>query len=249
MESVERDGVPRRSKQRGDARAGSGSEASARAEGKTTPKKRPRLSPGDVTAAAILVADADGLDAVSIRRVAAELDVRPMSLYTHFSSKDELLSSMAEKGIEEMLVQEPLPDDWREAVALLARRMYGAFVAHPWHIQIFTQKLRFGPNATRLAKQAARAFGGLPVESSEVWLLQGTVNDFVLGHSLRAVTTPSSDDFEKEISKTDVVEFPELSSLGDSIKARVTPERFELGLEIVLDGIEQRILRDQPGSR
>ena len=221
---------------------GNGSGTPSGVEG-TAIAKRARLSPEAITAAAIAIADAEGLDAVSIRRVAAALGARPMSLYTHLSSKEELLASMAERGIEEMLIRQPLPEDWREAVAALARRMYGAYLAHPWHIRLFTQKLRFGPNATKLAKQQARAVASLRLEAPEVWLALGTVNDFVLGHSLRAVTVPEAEEVAKAISPTDVVEFPELSTLGDSVAERVTSDRFERGLEIMLDGIESRFLR------
>lgn len=210
---------------------------------------RGRLSADAITAAAIRVADIDGLEAVSIRRVAAELDARPMSLYTHFSSKDDLLSSMAENGIERILVQQKLPDDWRVAVALIARRMYAVFISHPWHVKLYTQKLYFGPNATRLAKQMARAVAELPLEPPEVWLIMGTVNDYVLGHSLRAVTTPGGAELRQAISKTDVVEFPELSSLENSFEARVTTERFEAGLQMVLDGVEQSFAPREPDAR
>ena len=78
-----------------------------------------RLTPETIVAAAIDIADAEGLDAVSIRRVAAKLDARPMSLYGHISSKDDLLASMADRVTEEMLVRKPLPEDWREAIALV----------------------------------------------------------------------------------------------------------------------------------
>ncbi len=61
-------------------------------------KKRRRLSPEAITEAAIRLADAEGLEAVSIRRVAAELDARAMSLYDHFASKRELLAVDGRRG-------------------------------------------------------------------------------------------------------------------------------------------------------
>ena len=74
------------------------------------------LSRADVVAAALALADAEGLEAVSIRRVAAELGVRPMALYTHIASKDDLVALMLHEMSGELLVPEPLPDDWREAL-------------------------------------------------------------------------------------------------------------------------------------
>jgi AcrR family transcriptional regulator len=216
--------------------------ASRGGNGRRATKGGRRLSLGAITKTAIQIADSDGLDAVSIRRVAAELGARPMSLYGHISSKDDLLASMANEVIQEMLVQQPLPEDWREAIAAIARRMYAAFVRHPWVVLLFIRQARFGPNATKQAKQMARGLSSLRLEPSDVWLLQGTVNDYVLGHSLRAVAPPSAGELADAISDTDVVEFPELAALKGTLRSRASAERFELGLQTVLDGVERRFL-------
>jgi AcrR family transcriptional regulator len=204
--------------------------------------RRRRLTLQTITATAIDIADAEGLDAVSIRRVAAELDARPMSLYGHISSKDDLLTSMADQVTEEILVRKPLPEDWREAVASIARRHYVTFMAHPWVVFLYAQRASFGSNATRLAKQMARAVAGLSLEPRDVWVLLGTVNDYALGYSLRAVATPMGSDLADAISQIDVVEFPELAALQETLRSRSSSDRFELGLQIVLDGIERRFV-------
>ena len=205
-------------------------------------KKRRRLSQEGITEAAIRLADAEGLDAVSIRRVAAELDARAMSLYDHFASKDELLASMTDEVVGEMLVSQPLPEAWREAVAVSARKMYAAFAAHPWLIFVFAKRPRPGPNGVKVAKHAARALATLPLEQSDVWNVQGIVNDYVTGYSFRTVATPNPEDMEAAIAASDVVEFPELSALPDNLRSRSSIERFDLGLQTVLDGIERRFL-------
>ena len=209
-------------------------------------KKRQRLSPEAITEAAIRLADAEDLGAVSIRRVAAELDARAMSLYDHFASKRELLASMADEVVGEMLVSQPLPDDWREAVAVSARSMYAAYARHPWAIFVTAERLRPGPNSVELAKQMARALASLPLEHGDVWQVQGIVNDYVIGYSFRTVGGPNPEDMEAAIAASDVVEFPELAALPDNLRNRSSIERFELGLQTVLDGIERRFL-DRPG--
>jgi hypothetical protein len=205
-------------------------------------KKRRRLSPEAITEAAIRLADAEGLDAVSIRRVAAEFDARAMSLYDHFASKSELLASMTDEVVGEMLVSQPLPEGWRDAAAVSARKMYAAFAAHPWLIFVFAQRPSPGPNSVKVAKQGARAFATLPLERSDVWNVQGIVNDYVVGYSFRTVASPEPEDMEAAIAPSDVVEFPELAALPDNLRSRSSIERFELGLQTVLDGIEQRFL-------
>lgn len=194
---------------------------------------------------AIRLADAEGLDAVSIRRVAAELDARAMSLYDHFASKDELLASMTDHAVGEMLVSKPLPEAWREAVAASARKMYGAFAAHPWLISVFAKRPSPGPNSAKLAKQQARAVTALPLEPGDVWNVLGIVNDYVVGYSFRIGATPNPEDMEAALAASDVVEFPELAALPDNLRTRSSIERFELGLQTVLDGIERQFL-DRP---
>ena len=209
-------------------------------------KKRRRLSPESIVEAAIRLADAEGLEAVSVRRVAAELDGRAMSLYDHFASKRELLASMTDEVVGEMLVFQPLPEAWREAVAVSARTMYAAYAAHPWAIFAAAQRVGPGPNGVKLAKQMARALATLPLEHGDVWQVQGIVNDYVIGYSFRTVGTVNPEDMEAAIAASDVAEFPELAALPDNLRNRSSMDRFELGLQTVFDGIERRFL-DRPG--
>lgn len=205
-------------------------------------KKRQRLSPEAITEAAIRLADGEGLEAVSIRRVAAELDARAMSLYDHFASKSELLAAMVDEVVGEMLVSRPLPEAWREAVSITARKMYAAYARHPWAIFAAAERLAPRPNAVRLAKQMARGVATLPLQHGDVWNVQGIVNDYVIGCSFRIVASPNPEDMKTAIAAADVVELPELASLPDNLRTRSSIERFELGLQTVLDGIERRFL-------
>lgn len=92
---------------------------------------RGRLRDEGLVRTAIALADAEGLDAVSMRRVAAELGVVPMALYKHVGGKEELVNAMVDATLREIDVLES-PSDWRPAVrarVLAARRVQ---LAHPW---------------------------------------------------------------------------------------------------------------------
>jgi AcrR family transcriptional regulator len=204
-------------------------------------KRRPALTPEAILAAAIRFADDDGLEAVSIRRIAAEIDARPMSLYDHFANKEALLGAMSDEVVGEVLIDPPLPEGWREALGAISRRLYAMLVRHPWLVFVTGKYPRFGPNSERQAAQFAEAMSGLSLESAEMWVLVGTVNDYVLGHSLRAVTIPKPEHLDDVIAEPAIETIPELASLPDYLRTRASIERFEAGLEAVLDGIERQL--------
>jgi len=84
-----------------------------------------------IVAAGIAVADAEGLGALSMRRVAAELGAGPMSLYRHVRDKDELVLQMMDAAISEVALPEP-PADWHEGLEIAARALWTGFRRHPW---------------------------------------------------------------------------------------------------------------------
>ncbi|WP_182883583.1 TetR/AcrR family transcriptional regulator C-terminal domain-containing protein [Microbispora sp. H10949] len=90
------------------------------------------LTPARITSAAIAVADAEGLGAVSMRRVAAELGVATMSLYRHVADKDALVLRMMEEIFARMRFPDEPPRDWRGRIELAARLLWVTFRRHPW---------------------------------------------------------------------------------------------------------------------
>src|SRR4051794_35051184 len=98
--------------------------------------RRPRFTRAQIAATALAIADADGFEAVSMRRVAAELGAGTMTLYHYVTTKDDLLALMDDAIMAEVLVpDDELPlDDWRTAVSMISRNSRDAFVRHPWAI-------------------------------------------------------------------------------------------------------------------
>lgn len=203
---------------------------------------RTKLCTQAIVDTAITIADVDGLDAVSIRRVAAVLDVRPMSLYTHIVSKDELLSLMVNELMGTLIIEAPLPDDWREALSVIAHRIFRMYASHPWVLALLARRPRPGPNVTEQAKQLARAVESLRLPPDEMWTLLSIFNDYILGHALRVATTGVTSDFVKNLSEQDRAELPEVAALVNTEETRRSGEVFELGLQVVLDGLEHRFV-------
>jgi AcrR family transcriptional regulator len=140
----------------------------------------------EVVRAAVRIADAEGIEAVSMRRLAEELGVATMTPYTHVSSKDELLDLMRDEVASEMLVPEPLPGEWRPALAAIARRTKGAYTAHPWALDSLPRRPRGRINKMRHIEQSIRVVQMLGVKGPTGRAVLSAVDDYVLGYCLRA---------------------------------------------------------------
>ncbi|MFF2923507.1 GntR family transcriptional regulator [Streptomyces celluloflavus] len=102
--------------------------------------RRPRETDGGlnrerVVRAGIKVADAEGLRALSMRRVAAEFGVSSMALYRHVANKDELVLLMADAAFADVVLPDPAPDGWRGRMEAGARLQWRLYQRHPWLAQ------------------------------------------------------------------------------------------------------------------
>lgn len=92
----------------------------------------PGLTTARIVSAAVAIADAEGLAALSMRHVATELEVATMSLYRHVGDKDDLILRMMDAVFEEWTPPVETPSDWRERVERVSRAMWERFRRHPW---------------------------------------------------------------------------------------------------------------------
>jgi AcrR family transcriptional regulator len=113
-----------------------------------------------IVAAAIALADEGGLEAVSLRKVAARLDVGPMRLYGYVSTKKDLFDLMVDEVYAEMLPEEQ-PGDWREALRVRAVRTRQATLRHEWLADLLGGRPTLGPNALAVSEATLAALDGL----------------------------------------------------------------------------------------
>ena len=108
---------------------------------------RARLSTGAVVDAAVRLADGEGLDAVTVRRLATELGTSTMSVYTHVNSRDDLLVLMADavRLADESGRTVTAADDWEQAVRGLAADELALLLAHPWLLDVSDERVALGP--------------------------------------------------------------------------------------------------------
>ncbi|MEV4564077.1 TetR/AcrR family transcriptional regulator C-terminal domain-containing protein [Nonomuraea sp. NPDC049419] len=226
---------------------------------KPAPPRRPALTREAIVAAAVVLADAEGLDAVSIRRVATELGARTMTLYSYIERKEDLLALMADEIAAEAHADEPLPDDWREALLLLARLERALVRRHPWRVDLISQRVAVGPNGLRHVEQKLAAIGKLGVDRLTAWRILAAFNDYMTGFVIRetleraAPRAAGISEAERaalaEPHVRELIAGGEFPLLGPMIEHGVqgVDDNFERGLCWVLDGIEAH-LRDRPPS-
>lgn len=147
-----------------ETRVGSGTVVSA------TPRRRvAKPAPGreNLVRAAIAIADAEGLDALSMRRLAAEFGIGPMSLYRHVSTKDELVAWMSDAVFGDDPLPDPGPDGWRARLELVSRLQWRLVRRHLWLPRVisFTRPL-LAPNAMAHTEWTLRALDGLDLPAA-----------------------------------------------------------------------------------
>lgn len=132
-----------------------------------------------IVAAAVALADEGGLDAVSLRKVAARLDVGPMRLYGYISTKEELFDLMVDEVHAEILPEEP-PGDWREALRGHAHRTRQAALRHEWLADLLGGRPALGPNALAVTESTLSALDGLADIDTVMRAVQ-TVGAYTIG--------------------------------------------------------------------
>jgi AcrR family transcriptional regulator len=220
------------------------------------------LSRTDIVATAVAIADAEGTDAVSIRRIARELRAGPMSLYWHVSSKEELHLLMLEQVQAEIEAAQP-SGDWRGDLRAYAGSTRAALLRHPWAVDFLGMGPPTGPNDARNMERLLGAVDGLGLDpATTMWSLM-TVGTYVLGAVLREIqetrwhraiadsrTGMSEAEIERHVAEfargiRDSGAYPHIAQLldigFDADAPETRDERFEFGLSCVLDGIAARI--------
>ncbi|ASO21770.1 Tetracycline repressor protein [Actinoalloteichus hoggarensis] len=215
-----------------------------------TARDRQGLSRGRIVAAAIEIADAEGLDAVSMRRIADHLGSGTMSLYRHVSGKDDLTVAMTDAVTSAYAYPDADGLDWRSRMHLLARHDWDMYEAHPWLLFAdMTATPPFGPAGLRAMEWALAALEplGLSLEESARAIM--TVNKFLQGSARselseradagRADADPGSR-WQERLTSVDLTDHPRLRELATLQRVGAGRSWFESGLELILDGIEAR---------
>ena len=207
---------------------------------------RAKLSKERIVDAAMELADRRGVEALTIRALAAELGSKPMTLYTHVDGKETLLDLMVERVFSEIdLPPESL--EWREAIQARCRSARTALVCHPWAVPLLESRRSPGPELLRHheAMLATLERGGLPLPL----MAHGyaILDSFVYGFAIEEANLPDLGGDGLSEAAADIAqafmtgEYPQLTRLAMEHVARPDYSfgaSFDVGLDMILDGLE-----------
>ena len=207
--------------------------------------RRQRVAHGTLSRAAIVeaawvVLRREGVQALSIRTVAAELGVGAMSLYRHFETKEELVDAIADRAAE-LVVPPATTGDWRARVRQLFVALHETLRRHPELVALRRRRPVLSSGALRFTEAALAALrqGGLdgPEAVRAYRLLYLHVLAFA-AFGPGATDADEGEDTRRALASLPAAEYPNLVALaGDAAEAMVDQQVFGTGLDLLLDGL------------
>src|SRR5690349_19181382 len=234
-----------------------------KARGSQPPRRDRGLSREERVSAAIAVADAEGPDAISMRRIARDVGAGVMSLYWYVASREELLDLRLDAIEAEIEVPEPT-GDWRADLGAFAHRTRAALRRHGWAVEFIGTRPPSGPNDVRNLERLLSLLDGIGVDDYQVVMgIFMTVATFVIGAVIReaqevrfqaeqerveASMTPEEVQAEHERFRSWFEASGRYPHIARLMEAGVDPddpntreERFQFSLDCVLDGMAARL--------
>ncbi|HEY6499038.1 MAG TPA: TetR/AcrR family transcriptional regulator C-terminal domain-containing protein [Streptosporangiaceae bacterium] len=219
------------------------------------PTARIPMAPDRIVAAAIRVADAEGLAALSMRRVAAEIGAAPMSLYRHVADKDDLVVQMMNTVFAQTRLPDPPPDGWRPRLELAGHTLWAMFRAHPWLASALSlTRPQVMPDALPFTEWLLTALDGHGLELSTMFTTYLMLINYVRGTAVNleaeaeaeAATGLNSEEWlqtqeAKFWSSLPPGGYPRFQRLISEEYDFSLDQIFEFGLQRLLDGLDALI--------
>ncbi|MFI5894388.1 TetR/AcrR family transcriptional regulator [Actinoplanes sp. NPDC051513] len=217
------------------------------------------LSRDQIVQAALRIVKVEGIDGVSMRRIAAEFDTGPSSLYAHVTNKDELLQLMFDEICGLMPIPVLEPARWKEQILEMARAGHQVLLDHNDLARAALATIPTGPNALRISEAMLGTMlaGGVPprvaswamdriflyitADAYEMSIWRGEVG--VAGSGRENFVVELGNDLVSYFEQLPEEEFPNLRKHAKDMVGGGTDERFELGLAMLVDGLDKYVTK------
>jgi AcrR family transcriptional regulator len=210
---------------------------------------RSRLSRERVLKVAIAHADAGGLDALSMRKLAEELDVAPMALYRHMANKEDLIDGMVDVVFSEVGLPSVGPD-WRTAMRRRAMSLRDVLARHRWAIGLMESRRNPGPANLRHHDAVIGSLRASGFDMALVAHAYSVLDSYIYGFAQTKMNLPfETSEQVAEVAQSMLQPYPvnEYPNLVEFLAEHVMKpgydygDEFEYGLELILDGLERAL--------
>lgn len=215
---------------------------------------KPKLTRDQIVEAAVALADALGLEALSMRAVAKALGVGTMSLYRYVPSKDSLVALMFDTVLLGAPRADELPGDWRAKLEAVARLDLAFYVSHPWVLEISHTRPPLGPGTFDAYESLLKAIDGSGLTKAELTPAVLAISSYVRGAAqaelTRARTVRDSGVTDEQWWTErnafwdryfDPERYPTITAIYNARGYENAPDDFDFGLQRLLDGLEALI--------
>jgi AcrR family transcriptional regulator len=233
---------------------------------------RERTTPEAIVTAAVAIIDSEGLDALTVRHLAAELGVAPMTVYSYVRGKEEILDLVVD-SVAGDIVLPPADRDWRSRALELGHNLRSALLAHPDGARLISERPITSPNAFRLFDAGLGIFRSAGFRDLEAVAAYFAFGNYVMGcaaqdtAAIRAIRTENGGDAHtpnpaEAVQLLPVERYPNVRALAPyiygeagrspaaGVDAGADPAlaRFDFGLESLLDGLGARVRAAEEGE-
>jgi TetR/AcrR family tetracycline transcriptional repressor len=203
-----------------------------------------------VVGAALAIVDREGAGGLTIRRLAADLGVTPMAVYWHVRDKAELLDLVGEAVLDSVRVP-PSTGDWRADLRAIHRAMLDAVVRHPDTADLMIGRARYGPSGIALFERILETLLGAGFTPRAAFDAYQSLYLFLLGWIATAGRSPAFREAQVQgvafLRGLDPELLPAVAMVAPVIGTRPPDEAFEIGLDVVIEGVAARLLGSGPG--
>jgi AcrR family transcriptional regulator len=211
-------------------------------------ERRVALNRELVLRAAVALADRDGIELLTMRKLGLALGVKAMALYNHVRSKDDILDGIVDLVLGDIDVP-PAGTHWKTAMRQRSISAHEVLLAHPWAAMLIMSRFNIGPGMTRYldATLGRLREGGFSIEGAlDAW---HTLDSHLYGFTLQQLNLPFGADEAPQVS-ADVLDgmpidnYPHVVEIISHVMRHGRVEDFELGLDLILDGLERTLDHD-----
>jgi AcrR family transcriptional regulator len=210
---------------------------------------KPALSVDLIAKTAMEIADRDGLQSVTMQRVAQALHFTKMALYRHIRSRDELIAIMIEEAVGEPPDLRGVRGGWRARLTKWADALWTRWASSPWLPGVTTGSRPMGPRELRWTEAAFVALEGTPLATADKSMVVSAVSSYVRGCKYAIAGTqvwnvqPAIRDYLRAALEENRSQFPLTLAADVEVSTATGSKDWRRGLGYVLDGVERLITR------